>query len=405
MTRISSGGLTAVLVVLACCAVARADVFVMENGGRVVGELLNPNETPRQTYSVRTSEGTILNLDRNQVKQILRPRPEEMEYEKMRPRYPDTVEGQWELAEWCREKTLLEQRDKHLRRILELNPDHEKARLALGYSQLDGRWMTQEEVMSGRGYVRHQNRWMLPQEIELLKEKQQIELAEKEWMQKIERWLSAQGAEEGRQAYQSIAAINDPFAVKALARALNGEGRDPRDPRDQARILAVEVLAKIGTDKAAQALAICAIEDPVEEVRLTSLDHLKKKDNPAAVDQFIGRLKSKENVEVNRAAAALKEMNNPKAIGPLIDALVTQHQFKIGGGSGGEISTTFTPSGPGGMSVGGNRPKIVKKYLTNRPVLEALVSLTGVNYSFDKQKWKAWYASQLRDPGMNARRD
>lgn len=405
MPPIRYGVLLALLLALVPFTGVYGEVFVMDNGGRIEGELLNPNQSPREAYSVRTSAGAVITLSRDQVKQILRPRPEELQYEKIRPRYPDTIDAQWDLAEWCRENNLRQQREQHLRRILELDPDHEKARRGLGYDQFEGRWMTQEDVMLARGYQRHNNRWMLPQEIQLLEENRKIELGEKQWMQKLDRWLSATDGEEGRQAYQAIAAIKDPLAVKALARALVGEGRDAlRDPRDPVRILIIEVLAKIGTVKAAQALATSAIEDPIEEVRLTSLDYLKQQDNPAAVDHFIGRLKSKDNIEVHRAATALKAMNNPAAIAPLIDALSTRHKYKIGTGSGGDISTTFTPGGGGGMSMGGNRVKIVEQDVLNRPVLEALVSLTGMNFSFDKQKWRAWYASQLRQPGMDTRR-
>jgi HEAT repeat protein len=209
------------------------------------------------------------------------------------------------------------------------------------------------------------------------------------------------GTDKGQEAFQAIAAIDDPFAVEALAQALVGK---QADPRDQVRILLIEALAKIGTVPATKALAVCAIEDPVEEVRLTCLDYLKQKDNVAAVDHFIGRLQSKDNVEINRAAVALKEMNNPTAIGPLIDVLVTTHTYTATAGNPGQISTTFTPSGPGGLSVG-NRPRIHKAQVSNRPVLEALVSLTGANFQFDEAKWKAWYAAQRRQPGMDARRD
>ena len=399
MNRVPKGFWFSFLVLAAFTAAAGAEVFVLENGGRVVGDLTNPNEIPREKYVVRTSEGMLITLDRRQVKQILRPRPEELEYEKIWPRCPDTIEEQWKLAEWCRERLLIEQRQRHLRRILELDPDHKEARRALGYDQFDGRWMTQEEVMIGRGYVRHGGKWMLPQEIQLEEEQRTIELAEKQWMQKLERWLSAGGGEKGREAYQAIAAIHDPFAVKALAQVLKS------DPRDPVRILVIEVLAKIGTVPASQALAACAVEDPVEEVRLTALDYLKQKDNPAAVDHFIGRLRSKDNTEVNRAAAALKAMNHPTAIAPLIDALVTTHKYQVGSGGGpGQISTTFSSSGPGGLSVG-NRPKIVTRQVPNREVLDALVSMTSVNFQFDKAKWKAWDAARRRQPGMDARRD
>ena len=110
-----------IVLALALCSVAEADVFVLANGGRVVGELLNPSQVPpRETYTIETPAGCRVTLSRSQVKERLRPRPAEIEYEKTRPRYPDTVEGQWALAEWCRENTLLSRRKIHLERIIEL---------------------------------------------------------------------------------------------------------------------------------------------------------------------------------------------------------------------------------------------------------------------------------------------
>ena len=55
------------------------------------------------------------------------------------------MEGQWKLAEWCHEHGLPDQRKTHLQRVIELDPDHVEARRLLGYSKIDGKWMTQEE--------------------------------------------------------------------------------------------------------------------------------------------------------------------------------------------------------------------------------------------------------------------
>ena len=57
-------------------------------------------------------------------------RAEETEYERIRPTYADTAEAQWELAQWCREHKLPAQRTVHLRRVIELDPEHVEARRA-----------------------------------------------------------------------------------------------------------------------------------------------------------------------------------------------------------------------------------------------------------------------------------
>ena len=87
---------------------ARGEVFVLDNGGRVSGEWVNRHEKPRQNYVVRLKGGGRVTLSSFQVQEVLPEEPELAEYEKIRPRYPDTVAGQWALAEWCRENRLLQ---------------------------------------------------------------------------------------------------------------------------------------------------------------------------------------------------------------------------------------------------------------------------------------------------------
>ena len=121
----------AIIVVLSMLApCASAEVFVLAGGGRLVGELVNRNESPRQKYVIQTADGATVTLDAAQVRKILRQRPEEAEYERICPTYPDTAAAQWELAEWCRQHTLLPQREVHLRRVIELDPEHVEARRA-----------------------------------------------------------------------------------------------------------------------------------------------------------------------------------------------------------------------------------------------------------------------------------
>ena len=141
--------------ILFCAAVdfARAEVFVLSTGGRVVGELVNRDENPRKKYIIELEDGSRVTLDAAQVEQVQRPKAELLEYEKIRADYPDTVEGQWALAEWCREKKLPAQRDTHLKRIIELDPDHADARRALGYNK-DRRQMGAAERPHGRARLR-----------------------------------------------------------------------------------------------------------------------------------------------------------------------------------------------------------------------------------------------------------
>ena len=395
---LGSIALLALLLVSRYAVTAQIDVFILSGGGRVMGELLNPQEKPRNTFVIKTATGK-LTLAASQVKQRLRQRPEEIEYEKIRPRYPDSIEGQWALAEWCREHGLSEQRKTHLQRIVELDPNHEKARRGLGHSQVDGRWTTQKEAMAKSGYRLYKGRYRTAQQIELMEKERKQKIVEKEWFKKLKKWRGWLGGDKSHQARQAILAIDNPAAVKALAFAMED------DAREQARTLFAEALANIAAPEAIEVLATRSIEDPIEEVRLSCLDYLKDKNLPDVVAFYVGKLRDKDNRTVNRAAVGLSYVNDPSAIGPLIDALVTIHKFKITKGKPGQMSTTFSNSGAGGLAMGGSS-KIAKVPIKNRAVLDTLVMLSGgVNFNFDTQAWKYWYASKKKRHTLDARRD
>ena len=67
---------SALLLLLASAAPsARAEEFLLRSGGRIVGELLNPDEHPRRQYVVQVAEGAKVTLDAAQVEKVLHPAP------------------------------------------------------------------------------------------------------------------------------------------------------------------------------------------------------------------------------------------------------------------------------------------------------------------------------------------
>jgi hypothetical protein len=381
---------------------AAGDVFVLASGGRIDGKLANPDEKPRKTYVVQLAAGGEITLDAAQVKQVITARPDMAEYEKIRPQYPDTAEGQWNLAEWCKAHGLSTPRKTHLQRVIELDPEHAEARRLLGYSKSDGQWMTRDQRMKSQGYRLYKGQWKLPQEIELAENKQKQDLAEKEWFQKIKRWRDWLTGDRGAQGRKNLSEITDPLAVKALGMALK------KDANQDARLIYVESLATIGTLEALASLAICSIEDEVEEVRLTCLDHLGKTKSPEVVKYYVSKLKDKDNAVVNRAGLGLGRMKDRSAIHPLIDALITAHRYKLGNGNPGQMTMSFptgNTKGGIGMGMGGNAPKVIVDHKQNQAVLDALVAITGQNFNFDQRAWRTWYAAQNKVQGLDARRN
>jgi len=383
-------------------AAARAEVFLLHNDGQIRGEVLNKDESPRKTYVVKTASGGQVTLTLAQIKQVLHQLPGEIEYDRIRSRFPDTVAGQWDLAQWCLKNHLSKQRKVHLERIIGIEPNHVEARRALGYTQIQGEWVTQEQRMTENGYVRYKGSWRLPQEVELMEKKSKDDLAAKEWVRKLKRWRDwLDNGNKSEQAKANIAGIKDPYAAKALARGVAEEER-----RD-VKFLFIDSLARLRTPDALDALAKCSMEDPDEESRIRCLDRLVAEKYRAAVGLYVQRLKSKDNIMVNRAAVALSYMQDPSSIGPLIDALSTTHSYKVVKGQPGQMSSSFGTGGgsPGGFSFGGGGTEIIKQKIANQPVLDALISLTKANFGFDTHAWKHWYAAQKKSSTVNIRRD
>ena len=110
-----------------------------------------------------------------------------------------------------------------------------------------------------------------------------------------------------------------------------------------------------------------------------------------------------ENQLVLRAGKALGYMNQPETTTlPLIDALITEHKFTVGGGA--SITPTFGSGGSGGLSMGG-KAKTIKRDFRNETVLQALTTMyQGVNFGFDQTAWRQWYVQQNTPRGVNLRR-
>jgi HEAT repeat protein len=384
----------------ACPASARSEVFLLKNGGRLEAEQLNAQRKPADPYLVRTEVGVRLALAPSLVQRVVVKTDVQKQYDELVVAVANTAEGHWQMAEWCKEAGLLDERKRHLTQVVTLEPDHEEARAALGYLLVGSRWMTQEEFFTSRGYVRSGGAWKLPQHIELEAADRDRELTEKKLRRDIHRWADqiVERKSTADEARRNLLNLRDPLAVPALAEVL----ADDDLPRD-VRLLCLDQLAKLPAGPAAATLTRLAMDDKDGNIRDRCLDELKRGIPHGAAAFFVTQLTSKDNKRVNRAAECLERLGESEATLPLISALVTTHQYVVMPAGGGNGGIGFNSAG--GFSVGG-KPQKFKRDLQNSSVLAALVSLNpNVNHHYDEEAWRRWYNSQVTTSGVDLRRD
>jgi hypothetical protein len=251
---------------------------------------------------------------------------------------------------------------------------------------------TQAERMADLGLVRYRGAWRTPQEIELIERDEAATLAQKQWNAKLERLRRQleQPAAADR-AGEELREISDPFAVPAITAALATE------PVFQVRSWYVQSLAHIRTPDAVAALIAVACDHPDPETRIAAVERLVAIGPQQAVPPLVAALAGSDNARINRAAEALGRLGVPTAIGPLIAALETRHLTVVGSGQpAGSTSATFTPAGGGLAMGGGPKPKLVA--VRNARVLEALVTLTGQNFEWNADAWRAWLVNERSLP-------
>ena len=395
----------ACMATIAAAQSAPADQVELSSGSRLDAQVApagNETAVSRSHVALQSEYGKLV-LDRDRVTRAVAETPAEVDYRRRAPSVSDTVEAQFALANWCRDNGVAAGMRRHLGRVLELDPEHAEARMLLGYQQVDGQWMTRDDVLAARGLVRWKGEYRTPQEVALLEREAKAEAEALAWRAQLTEWrksLDGHDRDAARNAEASLEALAEPAAVVELFKLL----ADEKTPR--IRRLFMKSLGSLNTPDSLGALAQHAIYDNDPEVRATAVEQLIASNRAGVAIPFVKALRADNPFYINNAAWALGRLEATSTIEPLIDALVTTHKRQVGNDSGGDTySTTFSPTGGGSFGFGGGGPKIESKESRNTQVLDTLVYFTGENFQYNKDKWRAWLASQQVAQNIDLRRD
>jgi hypothetical protein len=405
-----------------------ADLIKLKSGGEVRGKIATIAATPAtDTVTIETPTGATVTLPAADVQFITRRPPAVEEYEVRARHAADTVDAQWDLAQWCRERRLLTERTEHLQRVIDLDPDHEPARQALGHVWKDGAWVDLDVYMAARGFVKHKGRYITQQELDLLQKTAEELRREQEWNPKIRLWsvwLTGNRADRRQEALAALQGVEDPDAAPSVIRFLAGHA-----VRD-VRLLGVAILSRSGGEKSANGLVRITLRDDDADVRAAALTGIPAAQYTTVRPLFIKELKNDANTIVCRAAAALQQVGNEDAISPLIDALITAHAFEVRVPALPGQTYSFSTDGSFGQGMAlppdielalrtGQMPQgvmilptpmeqvarqigktvVVRREFQNAEALAALQALTGEDYGYDERSWRLWWAAKKHESG------
>lgn len=418
--RTPAGGTRSALYAL-CIALfsfhsACADIIYLKTGGVMRGLIKTADDsTDKTSVTMSLLSGAEVELIVEHISsRQLRPLKFE-EYEVRAESLPDTLKAHWELAEWCREQKLDEQREIHLEIVLVIDPEHRQAHYGLRHTFYRKQWMTRKEYDQTRiadGFVKYKGKWVRADKLESVKSDDAATKAEREWYAKVRIWLNwATGNHPERAAdgLNNLREISDPKAVSALVQFLG------KSQRADVRRLFIEIAGKIEGPVPVVPLATQSVREDVRELRELALTMIDEAHYDQARQLVIDELRDRNNIVVRRAGTVLAKIGDETSAPALIRALVTTHSYKVrvpvqgySFGVDGSI-----PSGSGlppeieiGLRTGvydsvqvvpllgaARATKLIPVAINreNAEVLMALRQITENNFGFDEKAWQRWW--------------
>lgn len=394
-----------------CCI---ADRVVLRSGGVLTGKIFPSKE--EGMLVIRTDSGVAIQIAKDDIAKETKSSVVNLDYEALLKQIPDTAEGNKEIALKCRTGGMSELGKAHYERVVELNPDDRTTWSAINYefSERFGGWIRRAE----RHYLEelgvHEREVMPLHSAVIMKKKLDNEKAKVE----LEKRIRLEVAKLKKRDKDSVSAaeflqgVNNPIVIEFLEEKLMEELKLRGNWEIYMQMLlqmpgisASEVFARLAmntnlpdaegsiVDQSLEALARYeASRDYASGVFIAALRSEPKKlySSRAEFEAVVKR--------IDRAAQNLQAIPSEVAIVPLINALITtgnivqQRQQSAGIDSTGGSGLTTPGSTAAGVAY------------EQQSVLYALQAITKVNYAYNKDSWRLWFAQTYAKSNLDLRR-
>ena len=399
----------------------RRDEIVLRSGHVIYGSVIEHRTGPQNSaeLEVTLADGSKLILQRDQFRTWKAEAADLPEYRARLERATATVDSQWTLTEWCREKKLKSEAEVHARMVLELDPEHEGARRLLGHQNIRGRWQDPEENQRRQGKVKVNNAWVLPEILQISQALEEYNAKQVEWKRNLRLWMQ-QASRPGRgreQAIERLRNTRDPEAVDALVEFLTES--KPAAPSLEQRDWLLEALCGIptlassyalldyymtvgdhdeGRDRAIRTLARRPEHKPQLARRLVAeLDIDKLGDRSKLTDRGVA-LSNQRRLE--RAATGLRLIDVKIGIEPLIVSLRVPYTLKT------RIQDGAANVGGNVQGFGGGGRELNETFvLENLSAAETLQVFTGQRFGNNQEAWMRWWIDANTPANLDLSRD
>ena len=151
-------------------APAWADVVTLNDGSKREGKVLREDA---EELVLEVTQGRLkaeITFKRSEVKGVEKgPTAAEKtlaEVEKRKAALKDTDAAGWlDFAQWLDRLTGFSQDARAAyEKVIRIDPENEAARRKLGYQRVGGQWLTEADIMTAKGLVLHNGKWVTPEE-------------------------------------------------------------------------------------------------------------------------------------------------------------------------------------------------------------------------------------------------